>query len=257
MPSPRSGVTPIFLQSRLPIVVVKPAMLVKAGTALWARGEPSRMPVTSGVQMNDEGLTQSLLRLLDDLDGCTLSVHDRVLDRIERALSAAGDVLGVDRVGLMLLDEHDELVAVGASDAASDRLEHVQQRLGVGPGWDAMSTGQPVAVADLAAPLAEHRDYTVVWRALQDADIDDHSVSLIGASAARCVRAVLAVPVRSHGEIVGNLNAIRERVGPWPQRQIRAVQAYADVIGTLLTLSATAMNLDDGVHGSRSDGRWE
>jgi GAF domain-containing protein len=206
--------------------------------------------------MSDEGLTQALLRLVDDLDGCTLTVHDRVLDRIERALSAAGDVLGVDRVGLMLLAEHDELVAVGASDAASDRLEHVQQRLGVGPGWDAMSTGQPVAVADLAAPLGEHRDYTVVWRALQDTEIDDHSGGWIGASAARCVRAVLAVPVRSQGEMVGNLNAISEQVRPWTQRQILAVQAYADVIGTLLTLSATAVNAGDGVDGSRSDGRW-
>jgi GAF domain-containing protein len=214
------------------------------------------MPVTSGVQMTDEGLTQALLRLLDDLDGCTLTVHDRVLDRIERALSAAGDVLGVDRVGLMLLDEQDELVAVGASDAASGTLEQVQQRLGVGPGWDAMSTGQPVAVADLAAPLGEHRDYSVVWRALQDADIDDRSGSSIGASAASCVRAVLAVPVRSHGGMVGNLNAICEQVRPWTQRQIRAVQAYADVIGTLLTLSATALNAGDGVNGSRRDGRW-
>ena len=214
------------------------------------------MLLTSGAGMSDEGLTQALLRLLDDLDDCALTVHDQVLERIERALSAAGDVLGVDRVGLMLLDEHDELVAVGASDAASDRLEHVQQRLGVGPGWDAMSTGQPVAVADLAAPLAEHRDYALVWRALQDTDVDDQSGSWIGASAARCVRAVLAVPVRSHGEMVGNLNAISEQVRPWTQRQIRAVQAYADVIGTLLTLSATALNAGEGVHESRSDGRW-
>jgi GAF domain-containing protein len=205
--------------------------------------------------MNDEGLTRALLRLLDDLDDCTLSVHDQVLDRIERALSAAGAVLGVDRVGLMLLDEHDELVAVGASDAASGRLEHAQQRLGVGPGWDAMSTGQPVAVADLAAPLAEHRDYTVLWRALHDTDTDDHSDGFIGASAASCVRAVLAVPVRSHGDMVGNLNAICEQVGPWTQRQIRATQAYADVIGTLLTLSATAVNLGDGVCRSKWDGQ--
>jgi hypothetical protein len=56
--------------------------------------------------------------------------------------------------------------------------------------------------------------------------------------------------------MVGNLNAIRERVEPWTQRQVRAVQAYADVIGTLLTLSATAVNAGDGVDGSRRDGRW-
>jgi GAF domain-containing protein len=195
-----------------------------------------------------------LLRLLDDLEGCSLSVQDQVLDRVERALSAAGDVLGVDRVGLMLLDEHDELVVVGASDEASDRLERVQQRLRIGPAWDSMSTGQPVAVADLAAVPGEHRDYTAVWRALHDAD-DDHSGSSDGASQASRVRAVLSVPVRSRGEIVGNLNAMSEEVGPWTRRRIRAVQAYADVIGTLLTLSAAAVNVDGGAYESTWDGR--
>ena len=206
--------------------------------------------------MNDDGLTQELLRLLDDLEGRSLSVQDQVLARVERALSAAGDVLGVDRVGLMLLDEHDELVAVGASDEASGRLERVQQRLRIGPAWDSMSTGQPVAVPDLAAVLDDHRDYTVVWRALQDAD-DDHSHGSTGTSEASRVRAVLSVPIRSRGEIVGNLNAMSEEVGPWTRRRIRAVQAYADVIGTLLTLSAAVVDADDGANGSRWDGRRE
>ena len=155
----------------------------------------------------------------------------------------------------MLLDEHDELVALGASDAASGRLEQVQQRLGVGPGRDAMSTGRPIAVADLATALGDHPDYTVVWRALQDADDDNFGDGSAGRSAASRVRAVLAVPVRSHGDMVGNLNAISERVEPWTQRQIRAVQAYADVIGTLLTLSATAVDASQGVNGSRWDGQ--
>jgi GAF domain-containing protein len=195
--------------------------------------------------MDDDGLTQALLRLLDDLEGRSLSVQDEVLARVERALSAAGDVLGVDRVGLMLLDEHDDLVVVGASDAASDRLERVQLRLGVGPAWDSMSTGQPIAVADLAAVPGEHRDYTAVWRALQDAD-DGHSGGSTSASEASRVRAVLSVPIRSRGEIVGNLNAMSTEVGPWTRRRIRAVQAYADVIGTLLTLSAALVDVDGG-----------
>jgi len=211
--------------------------------------------VTNEDEVDDDGLTQALLQLLDDLEGRSLSVQDQVLARVERALSAAGDVLGVDRVGLMLLDEHDELVTVGASDEASGRLERVQQRLRIGPAWDSMSTGQPIAVADLAVPLGEHQDYTVVWQALQDADNGDHSGGSTGASAASCVRAVLSVPVRSRGDMVGNLNAICEQAGPWTRRRIRAVQAYADVIGTLLTLSAAVVNVDGGAHESRWDGR--
>jgi hypothetical protein len=44
-------------------------------------------------------------------------------------------------------------------------------------------------------------------------------------------------------------------VGPWTRRRIRAVQAYADVIGTLLTLSAAAVNVDGGAYESTWDGR--
>ncbi len=236
-------------------VVVVPVVLVEAGVDRGRAGSPMRgKPVTNEDEMDDDGLGQALLRLLDDLEGRSLSVQDQVLARVERALSAAGDVLGVDRVGLMLLDEHDELVAVGASDEASGRLERVQLRLRIGPAWDSMSTGQPIAVADLAASLGDHRDYTAVWRALQDADNDDHLGST-GASEASRVRAVLSVPVRSRGEIVGDLNAMCEQVGPWTRRRVRAVQAYADVIGTLLTLSAAVVDVDGGAYGSRRDGR--
>jgi GAF domain-containing protein len=127
-------------------------------------------------------------------------------------------VLGVDRVGLMLLDENDDLQVVGASDAVSDRLERAQQRLRVGPPSDSVHSGRTVAVADLA----------------MTGDGDGVTPRAVP------VRAVLSAAVRSGGEAVGSLNAMRAQSGPWTERQIRAVQACADVVGTLLALSASA-----------------
>jgi hypothetical protein len=100
--------------------------------------------------VHDDALPPSLLHLLDVSDRRKLTTSD-VTRRLADALSVAERVLGVDRVGLMLLDENDDLQVVGASDAVSDRLERAQQRLRVGPAWDSMHSGRTVAVDDLAA----------------------------------------------------------------------------------------------------------
>jgi GAF domain-containing protein len=189
--------------------------------------------------VDDDVLSRSLLRLLDALDHRGLSRSD-VMGRLEQALSAAERVLGVDRVGLMLLDENDDLQVVGSSDVASDRLEKAQQCLRVGPAWDSVHTGHAIAVADLGAASEGEGSYAALWSRLQRSEVNDGGAEAGRAPAAVQVRAVLSVAVRSRGDMVGTLNAMRAQAGPWKERQIRAVQAYADVIGTLLTLSAPA-----------------
>lgn len=52
------------------------------------------------------------------------------------------------------------------------------------------------------------------------------------------VRSVLSVPVRARGRVLGSLDLVRSRPGAWSEEQRRAGQAYADVIGVLLTLGA-------------------
>jgi hypothetical protein len=99
--------------------------------------------------VHDDALPPSLLHLLDIPDRRKLTTSD-VTRRLADALSVAERVLGVDRVGLMLLDENDDLQVVGASDAVSDRLKRAQQRLRVGPAWDSLHSGRTVAVDDLA-----------------------------------------------------------------------------------------------------------
>jgi GAF domain-containing protein len=178
----------------------------------------------------DAALASSLVELLSGLDAADLLVEQHLLGRLEQVVAAAEVVLGVDRVGLMLLDEHDRLQVVAASDTASTRLERGQQQLGVGPAIDSLRTAQPVAVPDLAAgPGGEQPQYAPLWAWLQHGD---------GVSVEALVRSVLAVPVRARGQVVGTLNLARGRPGGWSERQLAACQAYADVIGVLLTLSA-------------------
>jgi GAF domain-containing protein len=192
--------------------------------------------------VHDDALPLNLSHLLDGPDRRKLTTSD-VTRRLEDALSVAERVLGVDRVALMLLDENDDLQVVGSSDAVSDRLERAQQRLRVGPAWDSVRTGGTVAVDDLATTGDGDGGYAAVWRWLQQCGADD-GVGPEDTPGAVPVRAVLSAAVRSGGEAVGSLNAMRAQSGPWTERQIRAVQACADVVGTLLAVSASAAQPD-------------
>jgi GAF domain-containing protein len=58
------------------------------------------------------------------------------------------------------------------------------------------------------------------------------------------VRAVLSSPIRLDHAVIGNLNATLGRRHAWTPAQLRANQAYADVIG--LALRASAQALDAG-----------
>jgi GAF domain-containing protein len=180
----------------------------------------------------------NLVELLSGLEVPDLLVEQHLLGRVERVLAAAEGVLGVDRVGLMLLDEHDRLQVVGASDPASGRLEQGQQQLGIGPAVDSVRSAQPVAVSDLAESGREWPEYAPLWAWLQH----EHRGASNGAPAEPriegLVRSVLSVPVRARGRVLGSLNLVCSRPGAWSREQLRAGQAYADVIGVLLTLSA-------------------
>jgi hypothetical protein len=140
--------------------------------------------------------------------------------RLEAVVMAAAEVLGIDSVGAMLFDATGVLRLVGASDALARALETVQIELGAGPGIETAKTGRDVVITDLAA-------------AAQWGEIADH----LGAAGAS---AVLSSAIRADGVVVGNLNAISRRPRSWTSAEVRAVHAYARVIGALLEIAAPA-----------------
>lgn len=176
----------------------------------------------------DGPLIKEMEPLLALAGGRELLSDSELLARIDRMLAAAVEVLGVDSVGLMLLDDRDRLRRVGATDGVADRLENAQSESGQGPGVDSVRTGQVVAVSDLSvAP-----DYGDLWTRVSDSDI----------------HAVLSSPVRVDQETIGNLNAVLHRPHSWAESQVRANQAYADVIGLALKTVARARNIGGRVN---------
>lgn len=148
-----------------------------------------------------------------------------VVDRLHQVIAAAAAVLGVDSVGLMLLDEHGVPRVAGASDEFADALEAAQANIGQGPGIDSLRDGCIIAVDDLAAA----GDYVGLWQRL-------------GTSG---MRAVLSCPVRAGGDVVGNFNAMLRERHSWSQQQINATETYANVIGLALTVTAQAIHANN------------
>lgn len=149
-------------------------------------------------------------------------------DGLHATLAAAPQVLGVDQVGLMLLDERGVLRVVGMSDDGSAAVELVQHELGAGPAFDAVGRAEAVPVADLAT---DHR-YHELWRRLVVLRGDGERTGVR-------VRAVLSVPVPVGGAVIGTLTAVRVRPAAWTGQEIRAVNAFGEVLGALLAAAGT------------------
>jgi GAF domain-containing protein len=186
------------------------------------------------VPVDRDALVESLHTLLAAVD-LPDRADDRVLSqRLDRVMASATQVLQVDGVGLMLLDEHDVLRVAGASDEVSAALERGQQSLGEGPGIDCVRSGRTVTVDDLSSAAP----YEAVWQRLLRSADGDGSAEADGSAGAHVVHAVLSVPVRVRGEIVGTLNALRLAPMGWSTEHVRAVEAYAGIVGVLIRLGS-------------------
>ncbi|MFF5078404.1 GAF domain-containing protein [Actinoplanes sp. NPDC000266] len=166
---------------------------------------------------------KALATSLETLSTAGLSADHRSLeDRLDQVLAAARDMIHVDGVGLMLLNEENELRVAGASIPAGLALERAQLRVGCGPAIDCVREDRAVAVPDLAAD----DDYAPVWAELRTGE--------------KPARAVLSVPVLVAGSVVGTLNALRSQPQAWEVDSVRAAEAYAGVISVLLRLGVNA-----------------
>jgi len=173
---------------------------------------------------------QALADSIDALSGALHAVDGppvlSLVSRLAEIVAAANELLGVDAVGVLLLDEVGMLRAVASSGAVAAALEQAQQRLGVGPGHDTLARNGSVLVADLTLVPA--------YRPLL-AELDRFSV-----------RAVLSAPIRIAAEVIGNLNLIRLDVHHWSQAEAQAAEAYAEVVGRLLQMGASTGSTEPG-----------
>lgn len=176
------------------------------------------MSEVTQVPVDPDELQRSVQQLLTSVDSITHGGTGAVSDGLRTLIDVAQDVLGVDCVGVLLVDEQEQLRAVASSGPVAAALEHVQQHLQVGPGVDTVRSSQTIVVND----LTEADEYQALVEQVGD----------LG------VRAVVSAPIWVNGSVAGNLNVMRFGVHEWTDTDIGAAETYADVVATLLQLNA-------------------
>jgi GAF domain-containing protein len=135
-------------------------------------------------------------------------------EAMQQVLEAARVMFHATGTGLMFIDENAALRYVAATDEAGKLLEQRQEELGKGPCVDALTFDVIVQSEDLAA--------------------DDRWPELRPDVTAAGVRAVLGVPVHLAGTAIASLDAYVDEPYRWDDSEIRALEAYANLIGNIV-----------------------
>jgi GAF domain-containing protein len=163
----------------------------------------------------DRGALQDGLRHLGTLDR-DMEVEALLADAIH-GLPAILDVSGA---GFFMIDAHNVLRSVAASDRAGKVLEDVQTETGEGPCIDAFVTDCVVGCADVGP--------------------GDRYPTTGPRLAAEGVRAVMAVPVRLGGGPIGCLDCYLAEPYEWSGEDHEAVGSYGQLLSHLLCAALAA-----------------
>ena len=149
------------------------------------------------------------LKALDGLDR-----GPDVVDSLERVVSSARRLFGVDGAGILWLDGNGDVRYLTASDERGRALELVQEEIGIGPCVDTLVRDTAVESADLQGDPR--------WPEVGD------RVAPYG------IHAVLGIPIRIGGASVAALNVYRDDPHDWDDSEIAAIRDLASVIETVL-----------------------
>jgi GAF domain-containing protein len=137
-----------------------------------------------------------------------------VADMLYTLTTACVELLEVDAAGMLLVDEHGELVPVAATHDSSATLEKLQVLIREGPCLDAVLSSVPV-------PSVELDDDARRWP------------EFVRQARAEGFRAAHAEPVALRADVVGGLNLFRHQPGPVPtaDQRIAHFMATAAAVG--------------------------
>lgn len=172
------------------------------------------------MSVDGDGLRRALGPLVELVALTPVADQRELVSRIEHVVAAAVAVLGVDAVGLTLLDENDRPRVAAASDEQAALVELEQLACAEGPGIDAAATGITVRMDD----LRNGGRYPALAERL----------------ASGPVGALVSAPVLVDRVVVGHLTASMREPHRWSDVQARAAAAYADVVGLALRVNAHA-----------------
>ncbi|MEV0292946.1 GAF and ANTAR domain-containing protein [Nocardia sp. NPDC050710] len=147
---------------------------------------------------------------------------------ISAACRACVRVLPVQRVAILVDEPYLGAQPWSTSDAVTARIEAVQTTVGEGPAFDAVVTGVPVAVADLATDCERWPGFAAALRE-----------SGVVSAAASSPGAMVAVPLRLGLDRLGALDLYRSAPAPWGPAAVSAGRHIADILAAhLLSIAA-------------------
>lgn len=149
------------------------------------------------------------IALLAQRDGSSMSPA--------HACSACVEAIGVSGAGLMVTGRMNSLEPVYVTESRIGDVEELQATLGEGPGTDALESGRPMLVGDLAAPMSNVR-----WPTFAS------EVDRLG------VRAMYSLPLALGAIGVGVLDLYNDIPSHLNQEQLVEALIYADTALLLL-----------------------
>lgn len=147
-----------------------------------------------------------------------------------RLVTACAGALPVTGVGLVLMSDAGPAGTVAVTDGPAATMEELQFTLGEGPCLDAIGTGRPVLVADLA------RSGSGRWPGF--------SAGALEAG----IRAIFAFPLQVGGIRLGVLDLYRDGTGVLSDDQLAEALSFADA-ATAILLHLQAQASPDGFGG--------
>lgn len=166
--------------------------------------------------MSERQLVEAFVELAD-----TLVDDFDVMDFLHQVTVRCAQILGVSAAGVLLSDQRGALRVVAASTEQTRLLELLQLQTDQGPCPECFHTGQPIAVADLAAAT-------------------DRWPRFVAEARRNGFASVHALPMRLRTDVIGALNLFDTRPGALDLDTIRLGQALADV-ATIGLLQARAI----------------
>jgi GAF domain-containing protein len=175
--------------------------------------------------------------LANSISTLTLTDQDPTRDlaaTLQQALRAAKQLVDADAAGIMLADIDGRLRWASASDQRAQALEDNQEMFAAGPCAEAFASGWPAVMHDATV---EQR-----WGEIALAFVEVQ------------IRSGLSVPVQLGGGPIGTLDVYAVDPRAWDDTEVRALQASARVVASLLGAAAEASSPVPWPSSSRS--RW-
>jgi GAF domain-containing protein len=139
---------------------------------------------------------------------------------LQQLTDAAKQLFRADAAGLMLVDAEGQLRWASATDQTAQTLEDRQERLAQGPCAVAFSQRLPAAIRNIHT----------------EPDWDKFAQVLLSEG----ICAALSVPVELDGGVIGTLDIYAGQPRDWDPSEVAALQAYAGLVASLLSLAVTA-----------------